>query len=234
VQVTRFASSGSPNTEIYNVSTTAPCKPGVRLYYQNTQGPPTPQGNVCVDQRTHQIPADIININLTAHNAIRAYNQTYNGSQPTPWLYYKLVNVQAAPIDKPNPGAIYTGPDSATYYQSNEVVETNYNLQFFSGRLIAAAPSYGNLMSDFNDSSSGGPVGSVFKNTFFLARPSGTPVTTYNMGGCMGCHGNAQQAGDDFSFILNVGRNDNPDLLPSTVQSVSAAVRVRKFHLPGR
>jgi hypothetical protein len=30
-----------------------------------------------------------------------------------------------------------------------------------------------------------------------------------------------------------VGRNDNPEVLPSTVQTVSAAVKLRKFHLPG-
>ncbi|HEX3555384.1 MAG TPA: hypothetical protein VIA62_19340 [Thermoanaerobaculia bacterium] len=224
VQAT-LATMANPNTETFNVTTTQ-CKPGVRLYLQNTKSP-TPQGNTCVNQRTHRIPQAIVNVNQAAHNAIRAYNQGNNGGKPTPWLYYKLVNVQAAPIDKPVPGTIYTGANAATYYQSNEVVETNYNLQFFSGRLVSSSPSNGSLMSDFN------PDGSVFKNTFYLKRPTGSPVTTYNMGGCMGCHGNAQQAGDDFSFILNVGRNDAPETLPVAVHPVLAADKVKKYRLPG-
>ncbi len=247
VRATTLASSANPNTEIYNVTNTAPCVPGVRLYYQNTTNTPppnpvtqvTPQGNVCVNQRTHRIPDEIIAANQAAHDAIRAYNLANNGGRSTPWLYYKLVNVQAAPINKPNPGGIYTGSNAATYYQSNEVVETNYNLQFFSGRLVSGYPSNGALMSDFNNATSGGPAGSVFKNTFYLRQPSGTPVSTYNMGGCMGCHGNAQQAGDDFSFILNVGRNDSPDNLPTAgngalaAHVVSTAAKFRKFHLAG-
>jgi len=34
---------------------------------------------------------------------------------------------------------------------------------------------------------------------------------TSNMGGCMGCHGNAQLNGDDFSFILLQGRVPEPE-----------------------
>jgi hypothetical protein len=36
------------------------------------------------------------------------------------------------------------------------------------------------------------------------------------MGGCMGCHGNTQVAGTDFSFILAGQRVGQPDLSGST------------------
>ena len=165
-------------------------------------------GPICVNQRTHPIPQTIISVNQAAHNAIKAYNTTNLSGKSTPWLFYKLVNVQAAPINKPNPGGVYTGADAATFYQSNDVVETNYNLQFFSGRLVSS--TFGLLMSDFttDPSSPPGTPPAVFQNVFYLQTTNGSQVTTFNTGGCMGCHGNAQQASDDFSFILNVGRNE--------------------------
>ncbi len=240
--------------ETYNVgltpTTLAKCSAGPRLYLVNSSSPNgsggsyVPQGPICVNQRTHPIPQTIIDANTAAHAAITSYNASNNGGKSTPWLFYKLVNVQAAPINKPNPGGVYTGADSATYYQSNDVVETNYNLQFFSGRLVSHGPSFnppynGLLMSDFTtDPFSPPPPSAVFQNVFYLQNPNGSPVTTFNMGGCMGCHGNAQQAGDNFSFILNVGRNDAPEPLPAptitaqAVQSKAVAAKVKKFRLP--
>jgi hypothetical protein len=214
------------------------CQPGGRLYLINAAGPFTPQGPICVNARAHPIPQEIINVNAIAHNVINAYNQRYNGGAKTPWLFYKLVNVQAAPINKSVPGVPYTGKDSATFYLSNEVVETNYVLQFFSGRLANEAG--GQLSSDYIAPGSvtlTRPPSTPFKNTFFLQRPNGAAVSTYNMGGCMGCHGNAQQAGADFSFIMNVGRNDAPDVVPSPTTSMAAqalitANKVTKFRLP--
>lgn len=227
--------------ETYNV-TTAQCAPAKRLYLVNSAGSYTPQGPICVNARAHPIPSDIINVNKAAHAAIKAYNTAKNGGKSTPWLYYKLVNVQAKPMTK-TPGVLYTGSDSATFYQANDVVETNYNLQFFSGRLVGE--SGGVLMSDYVDpATSTQPFNTQFLNTFDL---SSNPPATYNMGGCMGCHGNAQQAGDDFSFIMNVGRNDfaDADPLPNVsataaassaanvkAQAVATAAKVQKFHLP--
>jgi hypothetical protein len=219
--------------ETYNTMT-AQCKAMSRLYLVNSAGQYTPQGPICVNQRTHAIPPTIISVNQAAHAAITNYNNQYNGGKPNPWLAYKLINVQSVPMTK-TPGVLYTGADSGTFYQSNDVVETNYNLQFFSGRLVVN-PSFGQLMSDYNP----GPTPAAttqFLNTFFLKAPNGSSYATYNMGGCMGCHGNAQQAGDDFSFILNVGRNDAPEPLPSVsmtkAQPAAVAAKVKKFHLPG-
>jgi hypothetical protein len=197
------------------------------LYYKNT---PTldfssePQGLVYVNKRIHSIPATVIDVNQTAHEAIMAYNQANNLSD-SPWLYYKLVNVQWQPIDKPTPGVDYTAPDAATYYQANIVVETDYNLQVFSGRF-----QQGNQGTS-DDPSPGGPFvftgdptnpadrkyisglitdftfdGTPFKNVIYNNQ-------AFNMGGCMGCHGNTQVSGHDFSFILaGAGFNFIPDV----------------------
>lgn len=187
--------------------------PANELYYVNTPGAPEPQGNVYVNRRVHSIPAAVIEANTEAHEAIAAYNQA-NGLASSPWSYYKLVNVQYKPIDKPVPGQDYTGDDAATYYQANIVVETDYNLQVFSGTFqantdannnpiptLAGVPTAG-LITDFD--LSGNPA----KNVFYGGNG-------YNMGGCMGCHGNAQVfGGGDFSFIItSVGKfNLAPDV----------------------
>jgi hypothetical protein len=183
--------------------------PANRLYYENTPANTSePQGLVYLNRRIHNIPETVIGVNQTAHEAIGAYNQANNLSD-SPWLYYKLVNVQWQPIDKPTPGVDYTAPDAATYYQANIVVETDYNLQVFSGRFQQGnadtehGPDTGvvdpdnpsniknivGLITDFNLD------GTPFKNVIANQQE-------FNMGGCMGCHGNAQASGSDFSFIL--------------------------------
>jgi hypothetical protein len=162
---------------------------------------------VYLNRRVHYIPQDVIAANKAAHDAIKAYNQA-NNLPDSPWLYYKLVNVQYQPIDKPTPGVDYTAPDAATYYQANIVVETDYNLQVFSGRFQQGFPNLSgsmvedpdnpnnkknvtNLITDFNVD------GTPTKNVAFNGQG-------FNMGGCMGCHGNAQvNSGSDFSFILS-------------------------------
>jgi len=174
---------------------------GQKLYYKNTPGTPTPQGPVCVDQRRHSIPAEVIAVNQQAHGTLQSYLRTPD----SPWLHYKLVNVQSKPIDKPTPGQDYRGPDAATYYLANIVVETDYNLQTFSGQFQAPLnkPNQNvptsNLITDWSNS------GARFHNLYHAGNQ-------YNMGGCMGCHGNAQvTGGTDFSFILLFQRDFQPD-----------------------
>ena len=54
-------------------------------------------------------------------------------------------------------------------------------------------------------------------------------VVGVNMGGCMGCHGNAQVSkGTDFSFILAEGPAPNPDT-PSALSD--AALRTKYLNL---
>lgn len=190
-----------------------------RLYYINTPVPPpaspspTPspwnqpnvQGKVSLNKRIFDIPPDIISVNKAAHAAIAAYNRS-NGIASSPWLYYKLINVQYAPYDK-QPGITYAGapggPLPSTYYQSNDVVESDYTLQVFSGQFQKPLPGYpnfnvGNLITDYNMD------GTVFKNVSYKGKG-------YLMGGCMGCHGNIQQAGFGFSFIFAGGPVKHPE-----------------------
>jgi hypothetical protein len=48
------------------------------------------------------------------------------------------------------------------------------------------------------------------------------------MGGCMGCHGNAQVAGFDFSFILREGFFAAPET-PSALDGPGAAALKAKY-----
>ena len=117
-------------------------------------------------ERTHPIPEviDIINgiveLDLASKNSI--------------WQNYKLINVQAKPIDvskiKPSEK---DDPKNSYFYMSNSVIESNKELQTFTGSLTNAG------------------VGNVTYNNNLI-----------NMGGCMGCHGHAQQAGTDFNFLI--------------------------------
>ncbi|MCX4239702.1 hypothetical protein [Paraliomyxa miuraensis] len=102
--------------------------------------------------------------------------------------YYKLVNVQVRPIDKPA-GVDYQGPDPATYYLANIVLETNYVLQVFSGTFANDGGVADGTITDF-------VMGEPYHNT--LANGS-----QYDMGGCMGCHGVAQGEGGGFSFAFD-------------------------------
>lgn len=198
----------NPATCLPAKSQTFCASPGAQLFYHNTPvTPPTPNsepsgGNICVNKRENAIPGDVIAANTQAHAAMAAYFKSKNIGT-SPWLYYKLVNVQYFPYDKaittvtPN-GSLYTGkapytaqhPSPATYYQANIVVETNRSLQLFSGGLSP------NIATDWNQD------GSEHKNSYYAGGH-------YNMGGCMGCHGSqgqnpAGQAGD-FSVILARG-----------------------------
>ncbi len=172
---------------------TADCQAGQSLYYQNTPGQASTQGTICVNRRAHDIPSDVIAVNQSAHSAIDAYNSA-NGVTTSPWSNYKLVNVQYKPtfMEVKTPGIDYTAADAATYYLANSVVETNYNLQFFSGQFqpqTTPSTNVGGLITDFNTDGS----------TFFNVLEGGR---AYLVGGCMGCHGNAQHTGGNFSFIF--------------------------------
>ncbi len=155
---------------------------GSSLYYQNiSTNTLLPQGTIRINKRLNQIPQDIIDVNKKAHTAIKNY-----GQKKSVWMYYKLINVQYRPIDKPNPGGNYSQPDSATYYLSNSVVESDYVLQRFSGRFDSTLGT----ITDFTKA--GSPVTNVYNGK-----------GNHLMGGCMGCHGNATNLFQtDYSFIF--------------------------------
>ena len=187
-----------------------------RLAYKNI-APGLPQaadghGGICVYNRRYPIPQQIIDVNKEAQQKIQTYEQA-NNVKNSPWPYYKLVNVQFQPfngadINDSNPNRL-----SSTYRQANIVVETNYTLQNFSGRLLNDALPTDGQTTDFTN-----PPGTPFKNVV-VANGAGTAFDRYNMGGCMGCHGNAQVSGTDFSFMLNEG----PELAPESPDFSDAA-----------
>ncbi|HEX8621457.1 MAG TPA: hypothetical protein VF718_05745 [Allosphingosinicella sp.] len=198
-------------------------RPKNQLYYVNSAGNvdvPT-GGPICINRRDRHIPHEIVEANQQAHQAIASYNRS-NGVT-SPWPYYKLVNVQFKPLTKTVPGRPYTGRDAATYYMANSVIETNTVLQNFSGGFtLLDGP-----ISDFAINDVMGPPTPPKSAIFYNVRvpAAGGKVDSYLMGGCMGCHGNAQAAGGDFSFILlGLGQEIYPDSVPAYTP---AGVRLR-------
>jgi hypothetical protein len=191
-----------------------------QLFYQNTTGLtglPT-GGSICLNQRDHAIPPPIIAVNQAAHQAIAAYS-TSNGIANSPWAYYKLVNVQAYPF---NATDIVNDPNSprnaATFFQANIVVETNYTLQNFNG-----GPPPNGAPTKYTSTSG------VFQNTYVL-NGNGSLNKSFNMGGCMGCHGVAQSVqGGDFSFILSQA----PSRFPETPDVANGAELKALYRLSG-
>jgi len=206
----QHATPTTPALKVTNATATTPqmfspmqahSTPENSLYYINVAGNDTPKGTFTYNRRYNNIPQDVISANVNAHKIINKYN-TDNGVTDSPWEYYKLVNVQYAPLDK-KPGIDYTGPRRSEYYLSNSVVESDYVLQMFSGR--------------FSDL-----TGGLFTSTDYNNDGS-TAYNTYNdkpylMGGCMGCHGNATNGGKDYSFIIG-----KPVLEPEFAQPVNLA-----------
>jgi hypothetical protein len=200
---------------------TVTATPGKSLYYKNTvavhsDGTPLPdslqlpQGTVQINKRLNPIPQDIIDINQLAHGTIKVYNSA------AVWQYYKLINVQNKPINKPAPGVDYHGSDSANYYQSNSVVESDYVLQKFSGRfyttLVKGKKVFPNSITDFQDKQGNPRVHNAYNNGRFL------------MGGCMGCHGNATNGGSDYSFIFG-----SPVQSPSPTRQITSKEALLKM-----
>jgi len=207
--------------------------PGSRLYYFNAgKNQPVPHsGNICVNQPDQAIPDYVIAANKQAHAAIADYLKK-NGIKSAPWLSYKLINVQYLSFDKivtnpqnPN-GSLYaasppfsaTKPAPSSYYLANIVVETNRSLQLFSGTLTP------NITTQWNQD------GTPHKNVYYGAANQATGQS-YNMGGCMGCHGAQGQAqAGDFSVILARGRVGKPEFpAPETPQGPIEVPRNRSL-----
>jgi hypothetical protein len=184
----------------------------------------SPEANsyLTVNRRRFSIPSNpIIAANQDVHGLIAQYG--FNKASNV-WLNYKLVNVQWVPsgnkIQK-TPGKLYGDTSSGakptipieSFYLANSLVETNMVLSAFSGQFGPFIPNTadGFSITDYyynqtpytnnNIYVSGKPktttknVGDPFYNIYTKGGP-------YNMGGCMGCHGNAGVAGTDASFIL--------------------------------
>ena len=196
---------------------------GDRLYYlEEPLGGLPDAGNICQNERDRSIPPIVVSVNQDTHNAIMQYNNE-NGLETSPWLFYKLVNVQWRPFDvteinNSNPN---NDNNDATFYLNNIVVETDFTLQSFSGRLYFDTTEGSGLPTDlpanFNNFD---PSRQTFQSILTFD-DSGNLVKTFNMGGCMGCHGNAQLSGSDFSFILGGGRVKVPEAPGVTLPGTS-------------
>jgi hypothetical protein len=170
-----------------------------QLYFNNLTGGLV-NSPINVSRRLYPIPPPITAANRAAYTAIQAVNPQ------AVWLNYRLINVQARPLDLSNIPA----NEEPTFFTSNEVVETNPALQHFTGRIQGGEPT---------NFQGGKPV----KNTY-VVQPNGTIIAGYNMGGCMGCHGQVgQKQAGDFSVLLANGRVASPD--PIDIDESSPAVR---------
>jgi hypothetical protein len=179
-----------------------------QLYFLNSSG----GGNICigtdtglpytlpinVNRRLFPIPPTITAANDVAQKAIRAANPN------AVWQYYRLINVQARPLDVKTivPGS----EEETTFFLSNEVVETNPALQRFVGHI----PGIGEP--------------EILENTFVIQQ-DGTSKG-YAMGGCMGCHGfQGQRSGGDFSRLLAIGREATLSPDPAVIDVTNPAVK---------
>jgi hypothetical protein len=189
--------------------------PGSRLFYiENTGFSGLPSGGpICQNARTHPLPQVILNANQDAHEAIDDYASD-NGIENPVWLYYKLINVQYNPFDVTDVVSDTTSDlNESTYYTNNEVIETDYTLANFSGQISDPGPPT-NLPPNFEGFN---PDRTTFQNVL-LFDENNELTDTFNMGGCLGCHGVAQvNKGTDFSFILansRVAVPETPDVDP--------------------
>lgn len=206
-------------------------------YFINTHATQLPSDSsdfpqIGVDQRRFSIPAAVIDVNKQVHVMI----STANSSASNPWGNYRLTNVQWKPLTK-TPGQDYAadgGGESATYYLSNSVIETNHILSKFSGQFFGTPSN--NTITDFEKPQGaenngtqtingviyhkGIASGKGFDNVYYKG-------AGYLMGGCMGCHGNQQVSGNDFSFIFAspVSKPDSASITYPFVVQQPAALR---------
>ncbi|MGG1948753.1 hypothetical protein AB1286_28755 [Trinickia sp. NRRL B-1857] len=216
-----------------------------QLYYLNTPYTGIPvkhffnshlqeSEKILVNKRKHRIPDDIVSVNKLAHAAIDAYtNDKFGKMAPrSPWKYYKLVNVQSKPIAGKVASVDYQASDAATYYQANSVIETDYNLQDFSGRFFAefkTTDPHKFTITDYAGAVSGSKKSATEFNNVLYKNLVSNQIASVNMGGCMGCHGNVELRGADFSFILAGGRVHLPDVSGEPVTSEQVARFVKYF-----
>ncbi|HEX5721027.1 MAG TPA: hypothetical protein VF179_33050, partial [Thermoanaerobaculia bacterium] len=146
-------------------------------------------------------------VNNQVHAAIQAANP---GSV---WLNYELVGTQFQAI---NVDSLPTNPPPANpndptgigqpLYLANLVIETNEGLQHFQGLppLVSAVIPFSTASSPPENHALA--FDRTASNVVFS--PAGKPseIAGFNMGGCMGCHGVAQNKGYSFSFVLFDGQ----------------------------
>lgn len=146
-------------------------------------------------RRAHAINSPIPPVNDAVH---AAFTDATTGNPTTVWQYYKLIGVQATPVDGPPP-ATAPADDLSYYYMANIMVETNQVLQNFTGSVQASLPD--------------APPGKT-DNVYLL----GAPGSPFQMGGCQGCHGfQGQFLGGDMSVLVANGYSNS--ILPESIDA---------------
>lgn len=87
--------------------------------------------------------------------------------------------------------------EDSNYFMANYVIESDLLLTNFHGK--------------FSD-----PFNETIQNVALGKK-------TFNMGGCMGCHGIAQKNGSDFSFLVGNSKFDEPDLYQTYQEALQKA-----------
>ncbi|BDX05398.1 hypothetical protein [Planctobacterium marinum] len=119
------------------------------------------------------------------------------------WRNYRLKGVQAIPTSYPD----NNGTVPLDYYLANIAVESSQpGLQLFSGAVDN--PNSGNQYTFTNYRALPNTKGIKGPNVSPAPQKSMIGAAKWTMGGCMGCHGNAQVAGQDMSFLgFGIGGN---------------------------
>ncbi len=196
------AATPDGDQEYVPASMTPAADPKLRLHYYQEPVYEIPEVRyVAVNRRLYATPEAIRAVNRAAQQAIR------KAAPDSALQHYRLVAVQWRPLDKP-PGKAYTGPESAAvYYAANVAIEAPPVHQRFSGQFshgFSKASDYLQRELLFLNPPPN-PGKPVFFNTYHAGQK-------YLAGGCMGCHGQRQSYGTDWSFLLFRQRVEAPVL----------------------
>ncbi len=193
-----------------------------------------PQDQTKVVVQPNTIVREVNDVNNQVNSLIKSV------SSNNIWANYRLKGVQAVPT---------SDTTTSNYYLANIVVESSRpGIQLFSGVLL-----YGGVGQPGNPDSNNlyfvncrgqkgsseciypeaalnppAPVVTTYNNVSIRPQSSAAvPPPMHSMGGCQGCHGAAQQAGGDFSFLSSavLGGGKKIDSVPAS--SLPAAAKAQ-------
>ncbi|MEM7531194.1 MAG: hypothetical protein AAF639_03375 [Chloroflexota bacterium] len=165
---------------------------------------------------TQSFPAITHTLPLTRRYPISTGTQTVNtrvhealGCPGSVWCNYQLIGTQfhadnavetftSLPLPKSNNDPSDYGQ---AFYLANLVIESNVGLQQFQGLPPETIP-----IGDFKTTKNTNDTTNFDRSADNLNFNVNQGGNSYNMGGCMGCHGVAQLKGYSFSFVLLNGQ----------------------------
>ncbi len=183
-------------------------------------------GAISQDYTTVVQPNTIISEVNDVNNQVNALVQDLDKNNI--WANYRLKGVQAIPT---------SDSDSSNFYLANIVVESSQpGIQLFDGILLNGGleqdgyfvncrGTQGNTKCVYPDATlNPNPLPSTYNNVSLnVTQDAQVPAAKFNMGGCQGCHGAAQQLGRDFSFLANgvLGKGKELDSVPASSLTVT-------------